>query len=96
MRYTLYNKLLPLKHVTRSLAQNARVYVSGRKRSRVKIKVTEHIFPRLVRSYEGISVTKFNDLKVKRVKSNLIFTASKLVKKKATVKERNTKKATII
>ena len=50
MRYTLYNKLLPLKHVTRSLAQNARVYVSGRKRSRVKIKVTEHIFPRLVRS----------------------------------------------
>ena len=27
MRYTLYNKLLPLKHVTRSLAQNARVYV---------------------------------------------------------------------
>ena len=50
MRYTLYNKLLPLKHVTRSLAQNARVYVSGGKRSRVKIKVTEHIFPRLVRS----------------------------------------------
>ena len=41
-------------------------------------------------------MTKFNDLKVKRVKSNLIFTASKLVKKKATVKERNTKKATII
>lgn len=50
MRYTLYNKLLPLKHVTRSLAQNARVYVSGRKRLRVKIKVTEHIFPRLVPS----------------------------------------------
>ena len=42
-------------------------------------------------------MTKFNDLKVKRVKSNLKYTESKLVKKKkTTVKGRNTKKATII
>ena len=47
--------------------------------------------------YEGISVTKFNNLKVKRDKSNLTYTESKLVKKKkTTVKGRNTKKATII
>ena len=31
-------------------------------------------------------MTKFNDLKVKRVKSNLKYTASKLVKKKDHVK----------
>ena len=30
--------------------------------------------------YEGISMTKFNNLKVKRVKSNLKYTESKLVK----------------
>ena len=43
-------------------------------------------------------MTKFNNLKVKRVKSNLKYTQSKLVKKKkkTTVKGRNTKKATII
>ena len=41
-------------------------------------------------------MTKFNNLKVKRVKSNLKYTESKLVKKKTTVKGRNTKKATII
>ena len=41
-------------------------------------------------------MTKFNDLKVKRVKSNLKYTESKLVKKKTTLKGRNTKKATII
>ena len=41
-------------------------------------------------------MTKFNDLKVKRVKSNLKYTESKLVKKKAKLKGRNTKKATII
>ena len=35
-----------------------------------------------------LAVTKFNNLKVKRVKSNLKYTESKLV--------RNTKKATII
>ena len=36
--------------------------------------------------YEGISMTKFNNLKVKRVESNLKYTESKLVKKKNTVK----------
>ena len=46
--------------------------------------------------YEGISMTKFNNLKVKRVKSNLKHTESKLVKKRTTLKGRNTKKATII
>ena len=34
--------------------------------------------------YESISMTKFNNLKVKRVKSNLKYTESKLVKKKKT------------
>ena len=38
-------------------------------------------------------MTKFNNLKVKRVKSNLKYTESKLVKKKkTTLKGRNTKK----
>ena len=46
--------------------------------------------------YEGISMKKFNNLKVKRVKSNLKYTESKLVKKKTTVKGRNSKKVTII
>ena len=32
--------------------------------------------------YEGISMTKFNNLKVKRVKSNLKYTESKLVKQR--------------
>ena len=32
-------------------------------------------------AYEGISMTKFNNPKVKRVKSNLKLTKSKLVKK---------------
>ena len=32
------------------------------------------------KGYEGISMTKFNNLKVKRVKSNLKYTESKLVK----------------
>ena len=32
--------------------------------------------------YEGICLTKFNALKVKRVKSNLKYTESKLVKKR--------------
>ena len=41
-------------------------------------------------------MTKFNNLKVKRVKSNLKYTESKLVKKKNTVKGRNSKKVTII
>ena len=41
-------------------------------------------------------MTKFNNLKVKRVKSNLKYTESKLVKKKTTVKGRNSKKVTII
>ena len=45
--------------------------------------------------YEDISTTKFNNLKVKRVKSNLKYTESKLVNK-ATEEGRNTKKATII
>ena len=40
-------------------------------------------------------MTKFNNLKVKRVKSNLKYTESKLVKKN-TVKGRNSKKVTII
>ena len=31
--------------------------------------------------YEGISMTKFNNLRVKRVKSNLKYTESKLAKK---------------
>ena len=31
--------------------------------------------------YEGISMTKFNNLKAKRVQSNLKYTESKLVKK---------------
>ena len=43
--------------------------------------------------YEGLSMS---NLKVKRVKSNLKYTESKLVKKKAMVKGRNTKKAIII
>ena len=34
------------------------------------------------RFYEGISMTKFNNLKVKRVKSNLKYTESKLVKER--------------
>ena len=38
-------------------------------------------------------MTKFNNLKVKRVKSNLKYTESKLVKKKNTVKARNSKKS---
>ena len=33
-------------------------------------------------TYGGISMTKFNNLKVKRVKSNLKYTESKLVKKR--------------
>ena len=41
-------------------------------------------------------MTKFNNIKVKRVKSNLKYTVSKLVKKKTTEKGRNTKKATMI
>ena len=41
-------------------------------------------------------MTKFNNLKVKRAKSNLRYSESKLAKKKAMVKGRNTKKATII
>ena len=41
-------------------------------------------------------MTKFNNLKVKRVKSNLKYIESKLVKTKATVKGRSTKQATII
>ena len=45
--------------------------------------------------YESISMTKFNNLKVKRVKSNLKYTESKL-EKKITLKRRNTKKATMI
>ena len=32
--------------------------------------------------YEGITMTKFNNLNVKRVKSNLKYSESKLVKKK--------------
>ena len=32
--------------------------------------------------YEGISMTKFNNLKVKRVRSNLKYTDSKLVKQR--------------
>ena len=43
--------------------------------------------------YEGLSMS---NLKVKRVKSNLKYTESKLVEKKAMVKGRNTKKAIII
>ena len=40
------------------------------------------LFPHLAKAapYEGISMTKFNNLKVKRVKSNLKYTESKLVK----------------
>ena len=38
------------------------------------------LHPVLVSGYEGISMTKFNNLKVKRVKSNLKYTESKLVK----------------
>ena len=44
----------------------------------------------------SLFITIFNNLKVKSVKSNLKYTKSKLVKKKTTVKGRNTKKATII
>ena len=40
-------------------------------------------------------MTKFSNLKVKRVRSNLKHTESKLVKKKTTLKGRNAKKATI-
>ena len=32
--------------------------------------------------YEGISMTKFNNLKVKRVKSNLKYAESKVVKER--------------
>ena len=38
--------------------------------------------------YEGISMTKFSNLKVKRVRSNLKYTESKLVKKKDHVKRK--------
>ena len=42
-------------------------------------------------------MTKFNNLKLKRAKSNLKYTESKFAKKKKTTGEgRNTKKATII
>ena len=41
-------------------------------------------------------MTEFSNLKVKRVKSNLKYTESKLVKKKAMVKGRNAKKSIII
>ena len=41
-------------------------------------------------------MTKFNNLNVKRVESSLEYTESKLVKKKTTLKGRNTKKATIL
>ena len=43
-------------------------------------------------------MTKFNNLKVKRAKSNLKYTESKFAKKKkkTTGEGRNTKKATII
>ena len=44
----------------------------------------------------SLFITIFNNLKVKSVKSNLKYTKSKLVKKKTTVKGRNTEKATII
>ena len=33
-------------------------------------------------TYEGISMAKFNNLRMKRVKSNLKYTESKLAKKK--------------
>ena len=36
----------------------------------------------LTKTYEGISMTKFNNLRVKRVKSNLKYTESKLAKKR--------------
>ena len=42
--------------------------------------------------YKGISMTKFNNLNAKRVKSSLKYTESKLVKKKTTLKGRNTTK----
>ena len=41
-------------------------------------------------------MTKFNNPKVKKVKSNLKLTKSKLIKKRTTLKGRNTKKATVI
>ena len=41
-------------------------------------------------------MTKFSNLRVKRVKLNLKYTESKLVNKKATLKRRSTEKATII
>ena len=46
--------------------------------------------------YEGISMTKFSNIRVERVKSNLKYTESKLVNKMTTLKRRNTKKATIM
>ena len=46
--------------------------------------------------YEGISITKFNNLRVKRVKSNLKYTESKLVNEQTRLKRRSTEKATII
>ena len=42
--------------------------------------------------YEGISVTKFNNLNVKKVESSLKYTESKLVKKRPHLKEEILKK----
>ena len=49
-----------------------------------------------IQIYESISMTKFNNIRVKRVKSNLKYTDSNLVNKKTTLKRRSTEKATII
>ena len=50
----------------------------------------------LAEVYEGISMIKFNSIKMKRVESKLKYTVSKLVKKKTMGKGKKTKKATIM
>ena len=50
----------------------------------------------LAEVYEGISMIKFNNIKMKRVESKLKYTVSKLVKKKTMGKGKKTKKATIM
>ena len=71
--------------------------------TRVQLKIKTSTMSRISPSgwsllsiYEGISITKLKNLKVKKVNSNLKYTVSKLVKKKTTINVRNAKKATII
>ena len=46
------------------------------------VKEKDHVQRKKYEKYEGISMTNFSNLKVKREKSNLKYTESKLVQKR--------------